>query len=87
MLIVQMIPGIVMANALYTMFSKLGLIDSYLGLILADCTATIPFAILVLRAFMVAHPEGTVRGGHGGRRGLLADVHRRSSFRSAATRW
>ncbi len=56
-LIVQMIPGIVMANALYTIFSKLGLIDSYLSLILADCTATIPFAILVLRAFMISIPK------------------------------
>lgn len=56
-LIVQMIPGIVMANALYTIFSKLGLLDSYLSLILADCTATIPFAILVLRAFMIGIPK------------------------------
>ncbi|HEY3471399.1 MAG TPA: carbohydrate ABC transporter permease, partial [Amycolatopsis sp.] len=33
LLIVQMIPGIVMANALYTVFSNLGLIDNYLGLV------------------------------------------------------
>ncbi|WP_019813017.1 carbohydrate ABC transporter permease [Saccharomonospora saliphila] len=57
LLIVQMIPGIVMANSLYTVFSDLGLIDSYLGLILADSTATIPFAILVLRAFMLSIPR------------------------------
>jgi multiple sugar transport system permease protein len=57
MLIVQMIPGIVMANALYTIFSKLSLIDNYTGLILADSTATVPFAILVLRAFMVGIPK------------------------------
>jgi multiple sugar transport system permease protein len=57
LLIVQMVPGIVMANALYTIFSKLDLVDNYLGLILADSTATIPFAILVLRAFMVGIPK------------------------------
>jgi multiple sugar transport system permease protein len=57
MLIVQMVPGIVMANALYTVFSGLGLIDNYLGLILADATATIPFAVLVLRAFMLSIPR------------------------------
>jgi multiple sugar transport system permease protein len=57
MLIVQMIPGIVMANSLYTVFSNLGLIDNYLGLILADSTATIPFAILLLRAFMISIPR------------------------------
>jgi multiple sugar transport system permease protein len=57
LLIVQMIPGIVMANALYTVFSNLGLIDSYFGLVLADSTATIPFAILLLRAFMISIPR------------------------------
>ncbi|WAL68190.1 carbohydrate ABC transporter permease [Amycolatopsis cynarae] len=57
LLIVQMIPGIVMANSLYTVFSNLGLIDSYLGLVLADSTATIPFAILVLRAFLISIPK------------------------------
>ena len=57
LLIVQMIPGIVMANSLYTVFSNLGLIDNYLGLVLADSTATIPFAILLLRAFMISVPK------------------------------
>jgi len=57
LLIVQMIPGIVMANALYTVFANLDLIDSYLGLVLADSTATIPFAILLLRAFMISIPK------------------------------
>ncbi|HEX3788729.1 MAG TPA: carbohydrate ABC transporter permease [Pseudonocardiaceae bacterium] len=57
LLIVQMIPGIVMANSLYTVFSDLDLIDSYPALILADSTATIPFAILVLRAFMISIPR------------------------------
>jgi multiple sugar transport system permease protein len=57
MLIVQMIPGIVMANSLYTVFSNLGLLDSYLGLVLADSTATIPFAVLLLRAFMISIPR------------------------------
>jgi len=57
LLIVQMIPGIVMANSLYTVFSNLNLIDSYGALILADSTATIPFAILVLRAFMIGIPK------------------------------
>ncbi len=57
LLIVQMIPGIVMANSLYTVFGNLGLIDSYLGLVLADSTATVPFAVLLLRAFMVSVPR------------------------------
>ncbi|MGX7828017.1 carbohydrate ABC transporter permease [Actinokineospora sp. 24-640] len=57
LLIAQMIPGIVMANTLYAVFSDLGLVDNYLGLVLADSTATIPFAILVLRAFMLSIPR------------------------------
>ena len=51
-LISQMVPGIVVANALYSAYNNLGLLNSIPGLILADSTAGIPFAILVLRAFM-----------------------------------
>src|SRR3954452_14660360 len=55
-LISQMVPGIVVANALYSAYSDLGLLNSIGGLILADSTAGIPFAILILRAFMSAMP-------------------------------
>lgn len=54
---VQMIPGIVMANALYIVFARLGMIDSYLGLMLADATTAVPFAILIMRAFMQDIPQ------------------------------
>jgi len=54
---VQMIPGIVMANALYIVFARLGLIDSYVGLMLADATTAVPFAILIMRAFMQDIPS------------------------------
>jgi multiple sugar transport system permease protein len=52
-LISQMIPGIVVANALYRFYSDLGLLNSIPGLILADSALAIPFAILILRAFML----------------------------------
>jgi multiple sugar transport system permease protein len=55
-LISQMIPGIVVANALYAAYSDLGLLNSVWGLILADSTLAIPFAILILRAFMLTLP-------------------------------
>ena len=55
-----MIPGIVVANALYSAYSDLGLLNSICGLILADSTAGIPFAILILRAFMSAMPASVV---------------------------
>jgi multiple sugar transport system permease protein len=55
-LISQMIPGIVVANALYTAYNDLGLLNTIWGLILADSTAGIPFAMLILRAFMINIP-------------------------------
>jgi len=59
-LISQMIPGIVVANALYSAYNDLGLLNSIPGLILADSTAGIPFAILILRAFLGAIPTEVV---------------------------
>ncbi|MET7519455.1 carbohydrate ABC transporter permease [Streptomyces sp. NPDC005480] len=56
-LITQMVPGIVVANALYSAFNDLGLLNSYLGLILADSTAGVPFAIIILRSFMQSIPR------------------------------
>lgn len=59
-LITQMIPGIVVANALYSAFSDIGLLNSLPGLILADSTAGVPFAIIVMRAFMGSIPPSIV---------------------------
>jgi multiple sugar transport system permease protein len=60
LLITQMIPTIVIANALYTLFNDWGLLNSYLGLILADSAAQIPFAIILMRAFMASIPQSLV---------------------------
>jgi multiple sugar transport system permease protein len=62
-LISQMIPGIVIANALYTAYNDLGLLNSIPGLILADSTAGIPFAILIVRAFMTNIPRSVLEAG------------------------
>jgi multiple sugar transport system permease protein len=59
-LVSQMIPGIVIANALYAAYNDLGLLNSIPGLILADSTHSIPFAILILRAFMIGIPPSLV---------------------------
>src|SRR6202044_901815 len=56
LLISQMIPGIVIANSLYTVYVKLGLLNSIPGLVLADWSSAIPFAILILRAIMQSIP-------------------------------
>ncbi len=55
-LVAQMIPGIVIANALYAAYNSVGLLNSAVGLILADASHSIPFAILILRAFMQGLP-------------------------------
>ena len=57
LLVVQMIPHVVMANALYAIFARAGLLNTHIGLILADATMGVPFAILILRAFMVSLPR------------------------------
>jgi multiple sugar transport system permease protein len=62
-LISQMIPGIVIANALYTAYTDVGLLNSVPGLILADSTAGIPFAILIVRAFMTNIPQSVIEAG------------------------
>jgi multiple sugar transport system permease protein len=55
-LVTQMVPGIVIANSLYRTYSTLHLLDSYVGLILADASLGIPFSILIMRSFMFAIP-------------------------------
>ncbi|HZM54223.1 MAG TPA: carbohydrate ABC transporter permease [Acidimicrobiales bacterium] len=59
-LISQMIPGIVVANALYSIYNDIGLLNTVGGLILADSTAGIPFAMLILRAFMMSLPTSVI---------------------------
>lgn len=57
LLLAQMAPGIVVAMSLYALFSKIGIINWYLGVILADSAAAVPFAIIVMRAFMLGIPK------------------------------
>lgn len=59
-LISQMIPGIVIANALYTMYESVGLLNSIPGLIIANSAAGIPFGILIMRSFMLGLPPSIV---------------------------
>jgi multiple sugar transport system permease protein len=59
-LVSQMVPGIVVANALYSAYNDLGLLNSIPGLILADSSTGIPFAMLILRAFMTTMPAEVI---------------------------
>jgi multiple sugar transport system permease protein len=57
LLVAQIVPSIVLATSLFIVFHWVHLVNSYFGLILADGTYAIPFAILVLRAFFFSLPN------------------------------
>lgn len=59
-LISQMIPGIVIANGLYSIYERLGLLNSIPGLVIANAANTVPFGILIMRSFMLGLPPSIV---------------------------
>jgi multiple sugar transport system permease protein len=70
-LISQMIPGIVIANALYTAYERIGLLDSIPGLIVANSAHAIPFGILIMRSFMLGVPPSIVEAARVDGAGLM----------------
>jgi multiple sugar transport system permease protein len=57
LLVVQLLPAIAVATPLFVLFRRLELLNSYAGIVLADATITVPFAILVLRPFFLRVPR------------------------------
>lgn len=57
LLLAQMIPGVVLVMALFALYARVGLINTYPGLVLADATASVPLAVIILRAFMMQIPD------------------------------
>ena len=57
LLVAQIVPSIVLATSLFIIFHWIHLVNTYPGLIIADGTYAIPFAILVLRAFFFGLPN------------------------------
>lgn len=56
-LITQILPSTLVLTSLYIMFSKLGLLNTYMAPILADATLGIPFSIIILRTYFVSIPK------------------------------
>lgn len=56
LLLAQMIPAVTLATPMFLIFTKLGLLNSYAGLILADSTYAVPFDVIILAAFMQSLP-------------------------------
>jgi len=56
MLMTQMLPAIVFVIPLFILFSRVNLVNTLPGLILADMTFTVPFALIMLSAYMKEFP-------------------------------
>jgi multiple sugar transport system permease protein len=56
LLVTQMVPSISLSIAFYSLFDDVHLLNSYVGLILADSTYAVPLMVLLLRAFMESMP-------------------------------
>ena len=56
LLVAQLPPAIVLAAPLFILERRAGLADSYLGLVFADTTLTLPFTVIVLRPVLRAVP-------------------------------
>ncbi|MET9444087.1 carbohydrate ABC transporter permease [Streptomyces sp. NPDC006610] len=61
LLAAQMIPGIIMAMGFYAIYLQLGLLQSVPGLIVADSTLAVPFAVLIFTAFMSGIPKELIQ--------------------------
>lgn len=55
-LAVQMLPSAALLIPMFLVFNKMGLLDHYLGLVLAYVAAVLPFSIWVMRGFFLALP-------------------------------
>lgn len=56
-LIAQMLPAVLRVTPLFVIFNQVGLIDTYLSVILANASLTIPFAVVMLRTTFLTTPE------------------------------
>ena len=55
-LITQLIPGILVISPLYNIFSKLGMINTHIGLFIYYVTVNLPFCVITMRSFFERIP-------------------------------
>ena len=53
----QMIPAVVMSLGFYAIYNRIGMLNTIPGLILADSTIAVPFAVMLFTAFMRGIPN------------------------------
>jgi len=56
-LVAQMVPDVLVVTPLYLIFRSLGLLDNYLGLVIANTSRALPLAIIVMRTVMLTVPR------------------------------
>lgn len=57
LIVAQMVPAVVMSLGFYSIYTKLGMLNSVPGLVVADSTIAVPFAVMLLTAFMSGIPK------------------------------
>ena len=57
LLLIQMFPGVLMIIPLFVVFSRLGLVDNFLGLVVAYTTGSLPFVVWLLRGYFLSIPR------------------------------
>lgn len=57
LIVAQMVPAVVMALGFYSLYNRLGLLDTLPGLVLADSTLAVPFAVMLYSAFIRGIPD------------------------------
>ncbi|UIJ91739.1 ABC transporter permease [Sinorhizobium meliloti] len=71
----MIVPIIVLSAGTYFVFAKVGLVDSYLGLVLAHATLGLPFVVVTVLASLLNFDQGLVRAG------LISGAHPTMVFR------
>ena len=61
LLVAQMIPAVVMAMGFYAIYVRLDLLNTIPGLIVADSTIAVPFAVLLYTTFMAGIPRELIQ--------------------------
>ncbi|MDR0285093.1 MAG: carbohydrate ABC transporter permease [Propionibacteriaceae bacterium] len=60
LIVAQMVPAVVMSLGFYSIYTRLGILNTVPGLIVADSTIAVPFAVMLLTAFMTGIPREMV---------------------------
>ncbi|PKQ25285.1 MAG: ABC transporter permease [Actinobacteria bacterium HGW-Actinobacteria-4] len=75
LLVAQLLPAVVLTMALFALYARVGLINTYPGLIFANATAAIPLSVIVLRAFMNRIPDELLEAARVDGAGKLRMLH------------